>query len=104
MERIFEYLYILSTIQQRLNLLEETGYDFKVLAPETQKSRKENETICEKLERFEKWKRGDLLDLWAETVKYQNISHSSRESSDLEMEHKKEGVYLWQEKEILQKL
>ena len=33
------------------------------------------------LERFEKWKRGDIMELWEETVKYQNISNFTPESS-----------------------
>ena len=54
------------------------------------------------LDRFEKWKSGEIMDLWNETVKYQNISN-------MDMNHhlrlsNKEGAFLWQEKEMLQKL
>ena len=48
------------------------------------------------LDRFEKWKRGEIMDLWTETVRYQIISHSSLESS-VEMEQKRKCVSMARE-------
>jgi hypothetical protein len=48
------------------------------------------------LDRFEKWKRGEIMELWADTLKYINISNNSPESS-LEMEQKRRCISLARE-------
>ena len=48
------------------------------------------------LDRFEKWKSGDFVDLWHETLKYQNTSNRNHESS-LESEQLRRCISLARE-------
>ena len=48
------------------------------------------------LDRFEKWKRGEILELWNDTLKFQNVSNRNHESS-LEIEQQRRCISMARE-------
>ena len=58
MERSFEYLSILCAVQKRLDFLEETGYDFKMLAFKNPKELEENQKGLQRIGHWNVLKNG----------------------------------------------